>query len=210
MGKLQAAIALLPDAELSNRLGAAAFAAHAASRGRLRWPRLPAHLSLKQPFAVESLSEVERAIDRLAGELAPIRVTLGAVEVQPPSPGSPEAVVWVGVDPEPSLLELERRLDGALATDVGVSPTAVSLPALGAAPSPPATAIAMPFVSEAYRFHVTLGFLPTTSLGEEAALPLLAGATATFPELAVFVYDGLPRAGWQCMLYARRSLSKSH
>jgi hypothetical protein len=25
----------------------------------------------------------------------------------------------------------------------------------------------------------------------------------------VFVYDGLPRAGWQCMLYARRSLSKS-
>jgi hypothetical protein len=206
MGKLQVAIALLPDAELSSQLGAAALAAHAASRGRLRWPRLPPHLSLKQPFAVESLSALERAVERLAGELDPIRVTLGAIEVQPPSPGSPEAVVWVGVAAEPSLLELERRLDGALsllATDVAVPPaTDVAVP-------PPAMAVAMPFVSEAYRFHVTLGFLPTASLEEGAALSPLAGAAATFPELGVFVYDGLPRAGWQCMLYARRSLSKS-
>src|SRR5688572_26468371 len=155
MGKLQAAIALLPDAELSNQLGAAALAAHAASRGRLRWPRLPAHLSLKQPFAVESLSALELAIERLAGELDPIRVTLGAVEVQPPSPGSPEAVVWVGVDAETSLLELERHLDGALAllaTDVAVSrlATDVAVPApVKAALSPPAMAAATPFVSEA-------------------------------------------------------------
>jgi 2'-5' RNA ligase len=213
MGKLQAAIALLPDAELSNQLGAAALAAHAASGGRLRWPRLPAHLSLKQPFAVESLPALERSIERLAGELDPIRVTLGAVEVQPPSPGSPEAVVWVGVDAAPSLLELERRLDGALsllATDVAVSPaTDVAVPpAVKATQSPPAMAVATPFVSEAYRFHVTLGFLPAASLGEGAALSPLAGATATFPELGVFIYDGLPRAGWQCMLYARRSLSQ--
>jgi 2'-5' RNA ligase len=197
MGKLQVAIALLPDAELSNRLGAVSLAAHAASRGRLRWPRLPAHLSLKQPFAVESLSAVEGAIERLAGELAPIRVTLGAVEVQPPSPGIPEAAVWVGVDAEPSLLELEQRLEGALSL-VTTNAAVASLPAMEAA---------SPFVSKAYRFHVTLGFLPTASLGDEP-LPPLAGALATFPELGVFVYDGLPRAGWQCMLYARRSLSK--
>jgi hypothetical protein len=214
MGKLQVAIALLPDAELSSQLGAAALAAHAASRGRLRWPRLPPHLSLKQPFAVESLSALERAVERLAGELDPIRVTLGAIEVQPPSPGSPEAVVWVGVAAEPSLLELERRLDGALsllATDVAVPPaTDVAVPrATDVAVPPPAMDVAMPFVSEAYRFHVTLGFLPTASLEEGAALSPLAGAAATFPELGVFVYDGLPRAGWQCMLYARRSLSKS-
>jgi hypothetical protein len=207
MGKLQAAIALLPDAELSNRLGAAALAAHAASRGRLRWPRLPAHLSLKQPFSVESVSAVELAIDRLAGELAPIRVTLGDIEVQPPSPGSPEAVVWVGVVADPSLLELERRLDAALlslpATDVAV------IPAVPPAVIPAVAEAAAPFVSAAYRFHVTLGFLPTASVGDEASLPPLAGATATFSELGVFVYDGLPRAGWQCTLYARRSLSRS-
>jgi hypothetical protein len=207
MGKLQAAIALLPDAELSNRLGAAALAAHAASRGRLRWPRLPAHLSLKQPFSVESVSAVELAIDRLAGELAPIRVTLGDIEVQPPSPGSPEAVVWVGVVADPSLLELERRLDAALlslpATDVAV------IPAVPPALIPAVAEAAAPFVSAAYRFHVTLGFLPTASVGDEASLPPLAGATATFSELGVFVYDGLPRAGWQCTLYARRSLSRS-
>jgi hypothetical protein len=134
--------------------------------------------------------------------------------VQPPTPGSPEAVVWLGVAAEPSLLELERRLDGALsllATDVAVPPaTDVAVPpATDVAVPPPAMDVAMPFVSEAYRFHVTLGFLPTASLEEGAALSPLAGAAATFPELGVFVYDGLPRAGWQCMLYARRSLSKS-
>jgi hypothetical protein len=211
MGKLQAAIALLPDAELSNRLGAAALAAHAASRGRLRWPRLPAHLSLKQPFSIESVSAVELAIDRLASELAPIRVTLGAVEVQPPSPGSPEAVVWVGVVADPSLLELDRRLDAALslpATDVVVFPAAS--PAVIPAVIPAVAEAAAPFVSAAYRFHVTLGFLPTASLGDEASLPPLAGSTATFSELGVFIYDGLPRAGWQCTLYARRTLSRSH
>lgn len=208
MGKLQAAIALLPDVELSNRLGAVSLAAHAASRGRLRWPRLPAHLSLKQPFAVESLSAVELAIDRVAGEVGPIRVGLGALEVQPPSPGSPDAVVWVGVDAEPSLLELERRLDAELALEAA----AIALPAAaaGVALSQAAAEVAVPFVSAAYRFHVTLGFLPTASLGDAASLPPLAGATATFAELGLFVYDGLPRAGWQCTLYARRSLSKGH
>jgi hypothetical protein len=213
MGKLQVAIALLPDAELNNRLAATALAAHAASHGRLRWPRLQAHLSLKQPFVIESLAAVERTIEQLASELAPLRVTLGATEVQPPSPGSPEAVVWVGVDSHPSLVELERRLEGAL-SPAALSPAALSHAAL----SPPVLSVptgvlspaadaASPFVSAAYRFHVTLGFLPTPSLGAEASLPALAGVTAMFPELGVFVYDGLPRAGWQCMLYARRSLS---
>lgn len=209
MAKLQAAIALLPDAELSNRLGSAALAIHTASRGRLRWPRLPAHLSLKQPFAVESLSLVESFVEGLAAELGPVEVTLGALEVQPPSPGSPEAVVWVGVDASASLLELERRVDGALSAPA----TVVATPATAAA-TPPPLDVAVPFVSQAYRFHLTLGFLPTGSLsreeaGEAASLSALAGTTARFPELGVFVYDGLPRAGWQCLLSARRALSRA-
>jgi len=187
VAKLQAAIALLPDAELSNHLAAAALDVHAASFGRLRWPRLSPHLSLEQPFAVESLPALERSVNQLASELAPVRVKLGAIEVQPPSPGSPEAVVWVGVEADHELLELERRVDRELS--------------IGATESD------APLVSDAYRFHVTLGFLPA-SLGSGAALPSLAGTTATFPELGVFVYDGLPRAGWQCLLYMRRSLSR--
>jgi hypothetical protein len=206
MAKLQAAIALLPDAELSNRLGAAALAAHTASRGRLRWPRLPGHLSLKQPFGVEfgveSLAMVEGIVDGLAGELGAVDVRLGALEVKSPSPGNPEAVLWVGVEASPALLELERRIEGALSASATV-----------VAAAPPAD-VAVPFVSEAYRFHVTLGFLPTGSLGQQelgaaAPLPALAGTTGRFSELGVFVYDGLPRAGWQCMLLARRALAKS-
>jgi len=188
VAKLRAAIALLPDAELSNRLAAAALGVHAASLGRLRWPRLPPHLSLQQPFAIESLSTVEHLVAPLARELGPFRLTLGALEVQAPSPGSPEAVVWVGVEADPALVELQRQLDGEL--------------------SPPKSENGKPFVSDAYRFHVTLGFLPG-SLEAGTALPSLAGTTATFPELGVFVYDGLPRAGWQCLLYARRSLSRA-
>jgi len=189
MGKLQVAIALLPDTELANHLSAAALAAHAASHGRLRWPRLPPHLSLKQPFAIESLPEVEQAFDQLAFEVGPLSVTLGTVEVQPPSLGSPEAVVWVGVEADPALMSLEQRIERELS---GAAKEAAS-----------------PLVSRAYRFHVTLGFLPAASLGDSGSLPQLAGTLATFPELGLFVYDGLPRAGWQCMLYARRSLSRA-
>jgi hypothetical protein len=107
-------------------------------------------------------------------------------------------VLWVGVEASPALLELERRIEGALSSSA----------TLVAAASP--ADVAVPFVSEAYRFHVTLGFLPTGSLGQEEvgeALPALAGTVARFSELGVFVYDGLPRAGWQCMLLSRCALS---
>lgn len=189
MAKLQAAVALLPDLELSNRLAAAALCAHGASLGRLRWPLLPAHLSLKQPFEVDALQPVDEVIDELARELAPLRASFGALEVQPPSPGTPEAVVWVGVETEPALLALEQRIEH-------------ELPAFAAASS-------APLGSAAYRHHVTLGFLPAPSFDASAALPSLAGSSGTFGELGVFVYEGLPRAGWQCLLYARRALSRA-
>jgi 2'-5' RNA ligase len=189
MGNLKVAFALLPDRELANRVSAAALAAHGATGGRLRWPRMPSHLSLTQPFAIESLPPVERYFDQLAKELEPIVVTLGGIEIQPPSANGPEAVVWVGVRACPALLEVHERLQrdlGAVVTDASA-----------------------PFEGDGYRFHMTLGFLPAANLTSSDHLPQFEGAVATLGELGMFLYDGLPRAGWQCMLYGRRSLGNT-
>jgi 2'-5' RNA ligase len=186
MANLKAAIALLPDAQLANRLSALALSVHGATGGRLRWPRLAAHLSFEQPFAFESLPSLERQLDQLAGELAPIAATLGAIELRASSQNGPEATVWVGVQECPALLALHQRIGRELG---GGSATASSLHA-----------------GDPARFHITIGFLPTSNLAPGTQLPELEGSLATFGELGLFMYDGLPGAGWQCMLYARRSL----
>jgi len=185
MAGLNGAIALLPDRELANRLAAAALAAHRATAGRLRWPRLPAHLSLKQPFAVADPRAVESYLEELTAAASEISVVLAGVEQRPASPHSPEAIIWVAVQPTQALLALHERLDA----DLG-----------------PASAEASALLDgERHRFHLTLGFLPAwiPELDVAALSAELAGLSVTFSEAALFLYDGLPRAGWQSMLYRR-------
>jgi 2'-5' RNA ligase len=188
MGKLKAAIALLPDRDLMNRVSAAALLVHGATGGRLRWPRMPPHVSLGQPFSIDSLAPVERCFEQVAREVAPVEVTLGALEIEPPSQNGPEAVVWVSVRPCPALLELRERLKRELAE--------LALPEANAA-------------LDDQRLHLTLGFLPAANLASSDHLPSFEGSASTLHELGLFLYDGLPRAGWQCMLYARRRLGCS-
>lgn len=184
MAELKGAIALLPDRDLANRLAAAALAVHRATAGRLRWPRLPPHLSLKQPFALGASSSAERILVDIAASLPAVSVELAGVEQRLASPHGPEAVVWVAVQPTEVLLALHERLDlelGASSAEAGA-----------------------PLDAERHRFHLTLGFLPAWIPDLDVATPSaeLAG-TVTFAEAALFLYDGLPRAGWQNILYHR-------
>jgi 2'-5' RNA ligase len=185
LAELKGAIALLPDRELANRLAAAALAAHRATAGRLRWPRLPPHLSLEQPFVVPDTRAIERYLEQLAASLPKVSVSLAGVEQRLASPHGPEAIVWVAVQPSEVLLTLHERLDA----DLGP-----------ASPEP-----SMPLEEERHRFHLTLGFLPAwiPGLDVQALSAELAGTEVTFAEAALFLYDGLPRAGWQSMLYRR-------
>jgi 2'-5' RNA ligase len=185
MAELKGAIALLPDRELANRLAAAALAAHRATAGRLRWPRLPPHLSLEQPFVMADPGAVDRYLEQLAATMPPVAVSLAGVEQRPASPHGPEAIVWVAVQPSEALLTLHERLDADLGP-VSLEPS-------------------MPLEEERHRFHLTLGFLPAwiPDLDVEALSADLAGVEVTFAEAALFLYDGLPRAGWQSMLYRR-------
>ena len=185
MAELKGAIAMLPDRELANRLAAAALAAHRETAGRLRWPRLPPHLSLEQPFAAPDPSAVERYLEGLASSVPEVSVSLAGVEQRLASPHGPEAIVWVAVQPSEGLLSLHERLDA----DLGP-----------ASPEP-----SIPLEEERHRFHLTLGFLPAwiPELDVEALSAELRGLEVTFAEAALFLYDGLPRAGWQSMLYRR-------
>jgi 2'-5' RNA ligase len=186
MGNLKAAIALLPEPELSNRISAAALLVHGATGGRLRWPRLPVHLTLEQPFGIEAVPSIERYVEQLARETAPVAVELGPVEIEPPSSNGPEAVVWVRVRDCPALLDLRQRLR----CDLGGT--------VAGASTPPKT--------DDHRFHLTLGFLPAAGLASPDRLPSFAGSMTMMHEIGLFLYDGLPRAGWQCMLYSRYRL----
>lgn len=185
MAELKGAIALLPDRELANRLATAALAAHRATAGRLRWPRLPPHLSLEQPFVVPDTSAIERYLEQLAASSPKVSVLLAGVEQRLASPHGPEAIVWVAVQPSEALLTLHERLDADLGS---------------ASPEP-----RIPLEEERHRFHLTLGFLPAwiPELDVAALSAELAGIEVTFAEAALFLYDGLPRAGWQSMLYRR-------
>jgi 2'-5' RNA ligase len=181
MANLKATFALLPDAEMQNRASAAAVLVHGASGGRLRWPRLPPHVSLKQPFSIESLATIERYFDQFAADTAPIAATLGRVQTQPTSPNTPESVVWVSIDQPSRLRAMHERLNRELRKVV--------------------TDAQAPLDGEGYEFHMTLGFLPGPELSLPGGVPGLSGANTTFRELGLFVYDGLPKAGWQCMRY---------
>jgi 2'-5' RNA ligase len=187
LASLKAAITALPDRELQNRLTAAALEVHGLTSGRLRWPRLPPHVSLKQPFLIESLAAVEAYFDRLVASTAPLDVTLGAVEVRPSSLHAPDGVVWVNIVDSAPLRTVHERLNHDLGEVVQ-----------------DATA---PFDGAPYRFHVTLGFLPTLDLILPQGGTAFWGETTTFRELGLFLYDGMHQPGWQAIRYKTLPLS---
>jgi 2'-5' RNA ligase len=180
MRKLKAAIVLLPETSLQNRACEYVLRSHQTWRERLRWLTLPPHVSLKQPFALESLADVERYFDGLAARTPRFRVPLGPVELQPPPPGAPEYILWVSVAETKTLRALHDQLNQELKAVVA-DPSA-------------------PFDGADYRFHMTLAFLSEQRSGQET-LPELGGDVADFREIALFVFDGLPEPGWQGMTY---------
>ncbi|MEO8177213.1 MAG: 2'-5' RNA ligase family protein [Deltaproteobacteria bacterium] len=181
--KLKAVVVLLPEVSLQNRARESVLRLHRAHNDRLRWVAQPPHVSLKQPFALESLSEVERYFDGLAARAPAIHTRLGPVEVQPPPPDAADSIVWVSV----LETELLRRLHEQINEE---------LKAVVADPS-------APFDGAGYRFHMTLGFLAEqpSSSWIPPELSLVVGEVVTFSEIALFVYDGLPEPGWQGMTY---------
>lgn len=188
MKNLEAAFVLLPDVSVQNRVRESVLRVHHACDGQLRWMTLTPHVSLKQPFGLESLQNVERYFDQLAARTPPLRARLGSVELQPPPPRSNEHILWASVTEADTLRALHEQLNEELANVVD-DPSA-------------------DFDGADYRFHMTLAFVPNERL-QPMRLPELSletGELLTFSEIAMLVYDGLPEPGWQGMTYKVSSL----
>lgn len=171
--KMRTAMALLVEDELSNRL--AAFTLRCRDYGfSLNVLRLPAHVSLKQPFVVNDFERFERYFEKFAGQTEPQPLQLDGFTFW----GSEEyGVVVVRIAPSPRLRQLHAQLNRELEQAFGETHA--------------------DFDGDSYEFHLTV------ALGAFRAelLPQLERDLAgwKFDEvtlssrLAMFIYEESPR-----------------
>lgn len=142
---MKATFALLADHPTHNSVRKLAWQLHHAYEIGLRASRLPPHISLKQPFAIDDLATLEAYFDRFAAELSPFSVTLSDVHViSTPAGPAIGGIVWLNVEEIPLLRQLHNRLNTELAAHFGNT--------------------SAPFDGADYQFHMTVAISehPTT------------------------------------------------
>jgi 2'-5' RNA ligase len=108
--KMRTAMALLVDQELANRL--AVFTLRCRDYGfDLRVLRIPAHVSLKQPFIVNDFKRFEEYFDKFAGRMEPQQLRLNGFTFWG---DAEQGVVVVRVEASPRLRQLHEQLNTEL------------------------------------------------------------------------------------------------
>lgn len=128
---MKAAIALLLEGAAHAAVRRVALELHEAGFG-LSAAQLPAHVSLKQPFQISSLTEVEAFFDRFASSLEPIDLTLASLEFWHIDD---VVIAFLDVLEDAALRPIHTRLNAELEANFGYTPA--------------------PFDGEMYHFHAT-------------------------------------------------------
>ena len=129
---MKAAIALLLEGDAHAAVRRVALELHGVSGFGLSAAQLPAHVSLKQPFNISSVSEVEVFFDGFAASLEPTHLTLSSLEFW----NIDDVVIaYLNVLEDDALRPIHNRLNAELKAQFGFSPA--------------------PFDGEAYHFHAT-------------------------------------------------------
>jgi len=112
---MRTAIALLVEDDLSNRL--ASFTLRCRDYGfNLNVLRLPAHVSLKQPFVVADFERFERYFEEFARHTEPQQLKLDGFEFW----GDEEyGVIVIRIAPSPRLRQLHSQLNSELEQEFG-------------------------------------------------------------------------------------------
>ena len=112
---MKAAFALLVDHNTHNFIRKLVVDMHSKYRiGFLASLLLP-HVSLKQPFEVSSLPELEAYFDRLAETIQPFEIMLTHLELQMSSLNDDEiGILWLNVQETPALRDLHNRINREL------------------------------------------------------------------------------------------------
>ena len=110
---MRATFALLADTEAHNMVRKISWDFHQKYHTGIL--SLPPHVSLKQPFPMESLSALERYMDEFARSFEPFEVKLTELDVIPISHEDIEyGILWIDVQETEELRGLHNRLNEEL------------------------------------------------------------------------------------------------
>jgi 2'-5' RNA ligase len=112
---MKAAFALLVDHNAHNFIRKLVVDIHSKYRIGFLASLLPSHVSLKQPFEVSSLPEVETYFDQLAETIQPFEITLTHLELQTSTFNDDEVgILWLDAQETPTLRDLHNRINREL------------------------------------------------------------------------------------------------
>jgi 2'-5' RNA ligase len=134
---MKAAFALLADHQTYNLVRKLSWDIHRKYRTGIDICRLPPHVSLKQPFSISDLDEVEKYMTELAAGISPFEVHLTGLELIPADmDGLQSGILWMNVQETDVLRGLHERINRELASRF--------------------EDVSAPFDSLEYHFHMTV------------------------------------------------------
>ena len=121
---MKATIVLIADNDAENYGRKLMLEAHKHGKMGLEMARLPQHVSLKQPFSIPNLEDMEEFFDEFAKELCPFDIEFEQIDVCPSNVlgGSPSGCMSLRVKETPQLVDAQKRLNEVLYKKFGPCP----------------------------------------------------------------------------------------
>lgn len=121
---MKATIVLIADNEAENFGRKMMLEAHKHGNMGFEMARLPQHVSLKQPFSIPNLDDMEEFFDRFAKELLPFKIEFEDIDVFPSNVlgGVSSGCMSLRVRETPQLVDAQRRLNEGLYEKFGSCP----------------------------------------------------------------------------------------
>lgn len=121
---MKATIVLIADNEAENYGRKMMLKAHLLGQTGFEMARLPQHISLKQPFTIPSLEEMETFFDEFAKKLHPITVTFEQLDIHPSNVigGIPSGCMSIRVNKSAELEHMQQMLFKKLENRFGPCP----------------------------------------------------------------------------------------
>lgn len=112
---MKATFALLANAEIHNLVRKLSWDIHRKYRTGIEICRLPAHISLKQPFEISDLNPLEEYMTELTDSIPPFEVNLTGLELIEATIDDLETgILWLNVQETKLLRQLHNRLNQEL------------------------------------------------------------------------------------------------
>ncbi len=121
---MKATIVLIADNEAENYGRKLMLEAHKYGKMGFEMARLPQHVSLKQPFSIPNLEDMEELFDKYAKELRPFDIKFVQVDVHPSNVlgGTPSGCLSLRVKETVQLVDAQRNLNERLIEKFGPCP----------------------------------------------------------------------------------------